>query len=97
MKSNDLMNTNNNRADAIEKIQAFCHRYGYEYTYTEKEFTIKLPHAEEIPVTMPETRRRAVANNDLSFLNPDPNGYHEDELPPIDIPLNEGETPDETK
>jgi hypothetical protein len=97
MKSNDLMNTNNNRADAIEKIQTFCHRYGYEYSYTEKEFVVKLPAVEEMPVTSPATRRRTVANNELSFLNPDPNGYHEDELPPVDTTLNEGETPEETK
>ena len=91
MRSQDLMSQDNNRADAIEKITLFCDRYGYSYKYTEKKFTITLPSLESIPITNSISKRgKLIQELDMSIFGPD-SGYHEDELPPVDTTLNEGE------
>jgi hypothetical protein len=51
MKAQDIMDQNNNRAEAIRLITAFCDAHGFSYSYTEKRFTIKLPIVEPLPIT----------------------------------------------
>lgn len=96
MNSQDMMNQNNNRAAAIKLLQGFCHAHGMDYEYTEKIFTVKLPFLEPVPIISPTGRRIEMAT--LDFLKPNPDGYHEDEqLPPVDTPLEEGTPPEGEK
>lgn len=93
MNSMDFVSKDNNRAAAIEVLQAFCHKHGFDYSYNDTLFTVKLPPIEPVPLTRPTRTRN---DPSLDFLKADPNGYHEDELPPTDKPLQEGESPEET-
>lgn len=92
MHSEDIMDQNNNRAEAIRWITKLCDEHGYSYRYTEKKFSITLPVIESIPITNSTTKRgKLIQELDMSIFGPD-SGYHEDELPPVDTTLEEGGT-----
>lgn len=94
MNSQDWMDKDNNRQDAIDKLVQYCFDNGLDYTYTDKTFAIKLPETEGLPLATdgPKKSRKSF---DIGLWGPE--GVHEDELPPVDGTLNEGETPEETK
>jgi len=99
MKAQDFQNFNNNRAEAIAKLQEICVFLGLDYEYTEKLFKIKLPAVEEMPVTTNVVQRRKTF--DISSWGPpgvDETVEAEDgelptELPEATTPLTEGEPP----
>ena len=96
MKSQDFMSQDNERAEAIRKITAFCDRHGYSYRYVQKTFAIDLPQPEPLPSPIDRPRRKQADVTGLEFLLPDSNGYNEeDQLPPTTEPLTEGEPPKE--
>lgn len=90
----DFMSKDNNRADAIEQLINLCMEINLDYTYTDKHFTVTLPRFEDLPtaVDMNTNRRKSFDTSTWGDK-----GIDEDELPPIDKPLDEGETPEETK
>jgi hypothetical protein len=104
MKAQDMMSQDNNRQNAIDKLVAFCVAEGYDYVFTDKEFRVKLPDAEPVPVVPIATPKHSQRKK-FDFLEPDPNGVDEifpkaegdlnlpDELPPTETPLDEGEPP----
>lgn len=99
INAQDLMDSNNNRAEAIRQIQAFCDEHGFSYSYTQKYFRIKLPEVEPLPVLnnlRPAMRRDYTKADPTWTLEADPN-HIPDELPPVDKPLDEGETPEPTE
>lgn len=95
MKAQDFMQWENQRGAAVEDLIKICVAIGLDYSFTEKEFVIKLPYQEPVPVTGYTPVNKRGIDWDKIF-GPD-SGIHEDELPPVDETLNEGETPDETR
>lgn len=91
MNSQDLQDWQNRRGDVIQDLIKLATALSLSYRYTEKEFTIELPNVESKTVWQPVKDRGINWSN---VFGPD-TGIHEDELPPIDKPLEEGETPDE--
>ena len=95
----DLMNQNNNRSDAVARLQALCHELGLDYTFGSKEFTVKLPEQEPIPIAnYPGThvhtpKRKKFDISKWGDKSIDESDILPDELPPADKPLEEGETP----
>lgn len=94
MRSQDLMNNQNNRADAIDKLIRFCTDNDLSYNYTEHVFTITLPDAEPLPtmthLTPPKNKRKKF---DISGWGE--KGYVEGDEPDPEQPLTEGEAPKE--
>lgn len=94
MNSQDLMNQDNNRADAVNKLITFCMDNGYSYNYTDKTFTVTLPYTEPLPtatdLTPPGKRRKKFDISDWG-----PKSYHEGEEPDPEQPLEEGKPPKE--
>jgi hypothetical protein len=93
MRASDIQNFNNNRADIIDKLQSVCDMLNLSYEYTEKEFVIKLPHQEEIPVVPPSKRRKSFDTSTWGEQGVDET--LPDELPPAEYNLEEGEAPKE--
>lgn len=98
MNSQDLMNNNNERGFVIDELIEFCTKHGLDYIYTADSFRIPLPTTEPLPTAIEQAKRPGNKRKklDMDKLFPS-NGIieGEDELPPPDKPLQEGETPDE--
>jgi hypothetical protein len=94
MKAQDFMDQNNNRAEAVRRITAFCDANGYSYKYTEKSFRIILPTMESLPITPARVVGRRKKEVDTSSWGPPgPVEGEEEQLPPVG-PLEEGKPPD---
>lgn len=91
MHSQDLMNQDNNRADAIKKLMTFCLDNNFSYNYTDKTFTITLPTAEPLPVTDHITTNKR-KKFDISGWGE--RGIVEGEEPDSEQPLEEGTPPE---
>lgn len=93
MKSEDIMQHNNNRQDAIDKLITFCIDHNFSYNYTDKTFTVTLPTSEPLPtathLTPPSQRRKKFNTKDWG-----PTTYHEGDEPDPEQLLSEGEPPE---
>lgn len=95
MKSQDWMSQDNNRAEVVRKLVAYCADNDLEYTYTEKKFTVKLPSVEPLPVvpiTTPMKKRKSFDISKWGEKSVDETNLP-DELPPTTTPIEEGEAP----
>jgi hypothetical protein len=100
VKSQDLMNKDNERARIVDILIEVCSKHDLSYSYNEKQFKISLPNVEPVSV-LPQDVPGAKKRRRWNFLKPDPKGYDEsaedvnmpDELPPTTTPLDEGEAP----
>lgn len=96
MNSEDVMDQNNDRAEAIRLAIAFCLEHNLDYSYTDKAFTITLPGFEHIPNEVEQNVIRGKGRKKFDTKNWGPVTYHEGEEPDPEQPLTEGEPPKET-
>ncbi len=92
MKSQDIMNNENNRADAINGLITYCLDNDLSYNYTGKTFTITLPNVEPLP-TVTELTPKQYRREKFDIDSWGPKGYVEGEEPDPEQPLDEGEAP----
>lgn len=98
MNASEFTSKDNNRADAIAKLQAFCHSNGWDYKYGIKEFKVKLPATEPLPkVTERPTKTKRTSFNTDNWPTADVDETLPDELPPAEYNLEEGQPPEEPK
>ena len=92
MNAQDLQSQNNNRAEMINRLIAFCSDNGLSYNYTQVLFTIPLPGAEPMP-TATELTTKKNRREKFNIDNWGPKGYWEGEEPDPEQPLDEGQPP----
>lgn len=94
MNSNDIMDQNNDRAEAIRQHIAYCLEHGWSYSYTDKAFSIVLPGHEHVPN---EVEQNVITGKVRKQFNTDSwgaKGYVEGEEPDPEQPLEEGKPPE---
>lgn len=99
MRAQDFMNQDNDRAFIVNQLIQYCTERGLDYSFTAKRFVIPLPQPELISVTNPSRAKiKRIGDTPMWDLTPNPEGDTEQtDLPPIDKPLEDGETPPETE
>jgi hypothetical protein len=96
MKTEDIMNQDNNRADAIDKLINFCVANNLSYSYGEASFTITLPGFEPVPNAVEQNVTKGNVRKTFRIDSWGPKGPIEGEEPNPELPLEEGEPPKET-
>lgn len=95
MNSQELQDQNNERAEAIRLLMAFCLEHNLNYSYTDAAFSVTLPGYEHVPN---EVEQNVIKGKGRKKFNTDtwgPKGYHEGEEPDPEQPLEEGKPPKE--
>lgn len=94
MDAKDLMDQDNERAEAIRLLMAFCLEHNLDYSYTDKAFSVVLPGYEHVPN---EVEQNVITGKGRKKFNTDTWGdktYHEGEEPDPEQPLDEGKPPE---
>lgn len=95
MDAQGLQDQNNDRAEAIRLLMAFCLEHNLNYSYTDAAFSIVLPGYEKVPN---EVEQNVITGKVRKQFNTDSwgaKGYVEGEEPDPEQPLSEGEPPKE--
>jgi hypothetical protein len=94
MKSQDIMDQESNRAEAIKELINFCLEHNLNYSYTDKAFSVVLPGYEKVPNEVEQNVVKGKVRKGFDIKAWGPKGVDEANLPDPEKPLDEGTPPE---